>query len=380
MAGRSASRYVPKTLSHLPTSLAMPAAPRSRRSHVRHAAVALAIFGPLHVGAQAFAPALRVTEQESGTKQLIQAVHAVNDRVVWASGHGGVVLRTLDGGDHWSTVATPSGDTLEYRDVHAASADTAWILSAGAGTKSRIYHTTNGGVTWTLQFTNRDTLAFYDCLTFLDAKRGIAFSDASAGRTLILRTDNAGTSWSLLAPSAVPVPLVGEGAFASSGLCVAHSSATHVFIATGSPRARLFRSTDAGLTWRASETPFVRGKVAGLTGLAFRDGMHGIATAADISGLRIDTSSAVVGVTDDGGATWTLRPRPPLPGALSGVAWVPGEGTQTAVVVGFGGAFVTSDGAKTWRTISDQIFTGVDAAGHRAWMAGGGGRITRLDW
>ena len=380
MAGRSASRYVPQTRSPPPTLLAMPVTVRARRSYFALTVVALATFGPRSGGAQAFAPALRVTEQASGTTQLIQAVHAVNDRVVWASGHGGIVLRTLDGGDHWNTVATPSGDTLEYRDVHAASADTAWILSAGAGTKSRIYHTTNGGVSWTLQFTNRDTLAFYDCLTFVDAKRGIAFSDASAGRTLILRTDNAGAAWSLLAPNAVPAPLEGEGAFASSGLCVAHSSATNVFIATGSPRARLFRSTDAGLTWRASETPFVRGKVAGLTGLAFRDGMHGIATAADISGLRTDTSSAVVGITNDGGTTWTMRPRPPLPGALSGVAWVPGEGTQTAVVVGFGGAFVTSDGAKTWRTISDQIFTGVDAAGHRAWIAGGAGRITRLDW
>ena len=363
-----------------PTSLAMSVAPRASRSPLAVAAVTLAMLCPLVGGAQAFAPALRVTEQQSGTTQLIQAVHAVNERVVWASGHGGVVLRTLDGGDHWSRITTPSGDTLEFRDVHAASADSAWILSAGAGTKSRIYHTTNGGASWTLQFTNRDTLAFYDCLTFLDAQRGIAFSDASAGRTLVLRTENAGASWSLLMPSAVPAPLVGEGAFASSGLCVAHSNATNVFIATGAPGARLFRSTDAGLTWRASETPFVRGNVAGLTGLAFRDSVHGIATAADISGLRTDTSSAVVGTTDDGGTTWTMRPRPPLPGALSGVAWVPGEGTQTAVVVGFGGAFVTSDGAKTWRTISDQIFTGVDAAGHRAWIAGGDGRITRLDW
>ncbi len=358
----------------------MPAASRVCRSQLALTAVALATFCPIVCGAQAFAPALRVTEQQSGTTQLIQAVHAVNERVVWASGHGGVVLRTLDGGDHWNTVATPGGDTLEFRDVHAASADTAWILSAGAGSKSRIYHTTNGGASWTLQFTNRDSVAFYDCLTFLDAKRGIAFSDASAGRTNIMRTENAGAVWTLLAPRAVPAPLEGEGAFASSGLCVAHSSATNVFIATGAPSARLFRSSDAGLTWRASETPFVRGKVAGLTGIAFRDAMHGIATAADISGLRTDTSSAVVGITNDGGTTWTMRPRPPLPGALSGVAWVPGEGTQTAVVVGFGGAFVTSDGAKTWRIISDQIFTGVDAAGHRAWIAGGSGRITRLDW
>jgi photosystem II stability/assembly factor-like uncharacterized protein len=322
----------------------------------------------------------RVSAQSAPTKQLIQAVHAVDDRVVWASGHGGVVLRTLDGGAHWSLRPTPAGDSLQFRDVHALNANTAWIMSAGTGRASRIYRTNDGGVTWSLQFANRDTAVFFDCLTFLDRTTGVVFSDASENRTRVLRTANGGAAWEWLPTSAVPAPLPGEGAFASSGLCVVATSASNAFIATGPPSARLLRSRDAGRTWTADSTPFVRGESAGLTGLAFKDDRRGIAVAAHIGQLRTDTSRAVVGVTEDGGRSWTMRPRPPLPGALSGVAWVPGAGSDVAVVVGFGGAFVTADAGRSWQTLNNQVFTGVAAHGRTAWIAGGNGQIMRLDW
>lgn len=344
-------------------------------------AIAFTTLGPAVLSAQASPTAgPRVTEQSSGTNQLIQAVHAVSGQVVWASGHGAVVLRTRDGGAHWERLRVPDSDSLEFRDVHALNADTAWILAAGAGAKSRIYRTNDGGANWTLQFRNADTSAFYDCLSFLDARRGLAYSDASGGRTLVRRTTNGGATWTLLPPASVPAPLPGEGAFASSGLCVAGVPPNTAYIATGAPGARLFRSVDGGAHFRAENTPFVKGPAAGLTGVAFLDANRGIAVAADINRLRTDTSTAVVGITADGGRTWKLRVRPPLPGALSGVAWVPAAGPGAAVVVGFGGAFVTSDTARTWTTISDAVFTGVGVSGRTAWIGGGGGRIVRLDW
>lgn len=322
----------------------------------------------------------KVTEQQSHTTQLLQAVHAVDSRVVWASGHGGVVLRTLDGGTTWERRPAPAGDSLEYRDVHALSADVAWVLAAGNGAKSRIYRTTDGGATWTPQFVNADTAAFYDCLSFLDRRTGVAVGDAVRGQTRILRTTSAGQRWALVDSSFVPAALPSEGAFASSGQCAVAADATTAYIAMGAPGARLFRSTDAGAHWTALPTPFVKGTVAGLTGLAFTSATRGIAVAADINRLRTDTSSAVVGVTEDGGQTWTLRPRPPLPGALSGVAWVTEVGKELAVVVGFGGAFITPDAGRNWITLNNQVFTGVAAFGRSAWIAGGNGRIIRLDW
>lgn len=91
------------------------------------------------------------------------------------------MLRTQDGGTTWQRRLTPAGDSLQFRDVYAVDADTAWVLSIGNGTASRIYRTSDGGSTWALQFINRDSAAFYDCLSFGTAAEGIVFGDAAAG-------------------------------------------------------------------------------------------------------------------------------------------------------------------------------------------------------
>ncbi len=320
----------------------------------------------------------RVSSQPIPGNALIFAVHAVSDRIVWASGTAGTIMRTLDGGSTWIARPVPGGDSLQFRDIHAFSADTAFALAIGNGEASRIYRTIDGGNTWREQFRNTDTAAFYDCFTFLDASRAIVFGDAAHGRTHVLRTTDGGERWTLLPQSAVPAPLEGEGAYAASGRCVVHAGES-VYIATGGPGSRLFVSTDGGQSFALRETPFVRSASAGTSGLDFRDALHGIGVAGDMTNLRGDTASAVVAVTADGGLTWTLRSRPALPGALTGVTWVPGAGDGTAVAAGFGGVFSTQDAGRTWRTLSDQGHAGLDAFGRTAWI-GGRGAILRVDW
>jgi photosystem II stability/assembly factor-like uncharacterized protein len=58
---------------------------------------------------------LRQTEQDSGTRMLLQAISPVDDEVVWVSGHGGTVLHTIDGGLNWSTRVGPGADTLQFQ-------------------------------------------------------------------------------------------------------------------------------------------------------------------------------------------------------------------------------------------------------------------------
>lgn len=322
-----------------------------------------------------------VTDQVSGTTSLLQAVSAVNDRVVWASGHGGAVVRTTDGGAHWQLRPVAGADKLEFRDVHALSAKVAWLLSAGPGPASRIYRTTDGGATWSLQFTNADTAAFFDCITFFDQRTGVAFSDAAGGRTLVLRTDDAGAHWNLLPPSAVPAPLTGEGAFAASGGCVVSFGKHSGWIATGSPAGRILRSSDAGRTWQAFATPFVHGDGAGMTATSWQSEVRGIGVASRISARgTTDTASAVVGVTEDGGATWQLGNRPAQPGGIYGVTWVPRGGQHTAVASALSGLLVTTDAGTTWTQAAPKPYWSVAAAGRRAWGVGPGGRITRLDF
>jgi photosystem II stability/assembly factor-like uncharacterized protein len=352
--------------------------PRTSATRIAAALSVFALFAaPRSTNAQA-AASPRVTTQTFGGNALIFAVHAVSNNIVWASGTGGTILRTLDGGTSWQPRPVSGGDSLQFRDIHAFGADTAFALAIGNGEASRIYRTTDGGASWVEQFRNRDSAAFYDCFTFLDSQRGVVFGDAAHGRTHILRTSNGGAQWSLLPDASVPTPLSGEGAYAASGRCVVHGG-ERVFVATGGPGSRLFVSDDAGSTFTVRETPFVRSASSGTSGLAFRDANIGIGVAGDMTNLRGDTASAVVAVTQDGGRTWSLRTRPPLPGALTGITWVPNAGAETVVAAGFGGVFSSTDGGRSWTTHSDQGFAGLDAFGKTAWV-GGRGRIMRLDW
>lgn len=325
----------------------------------------------------------RVVEEASGVRVLLQSVSAVDARTVWAGGAAGTVVRTLDGGETWERRAVAGAERLEFRGIHGISASEAWALSAGPGSRSRIYHTDDGGASWTEQFRNTDSTAFYDCITFFDAKHGVAYSDASNGNTVILRTADGGGTWALLPQSAVPAPLKGEGGFASSNSCAISVDSRHGWIAASEPGARVFRTVDAGNTWTvvAANTPFVHDSMAGITALSFRDAQHGIGVAARVnSAMAGDTSSAAVATTDDGGATWTLRHRPSRPGSLSGVVLVPKVSGKTAVVASYGGLFVTADSGDNWTAVTTNSYWAVRAAGRRAWAVGPNGRITRIDF
>src|SRR5205809_45267 len=104
------------------------------------------------------------TVQTSGVTTRLRGVSAVSDRVAWASGSGSTVLRTDDGGATWQKL-TVTTDTVDFRDIDAIDARTAYVLSIGNGSASRIYKTDDAGVTWTLQFKNDNPKAFFDVMS-----------------------------------------------------------------------------------------------------------------------------------------------------------------------------------------------------------------------
>src|SRR4051794_12077126 len=97
----------------------------------------------------------RWTLQTSGVTARLRGVSAVSERVAWASGSGATVLRTIDGGTTWNKLSVTS-EALDFRDIDAIDAQTAYVLSIGNGPASRIYKTSDAGVTWTMQFKNDD--------------------------------------------------------------------------------------------------------------------------------------------------------------------------------------------------------------------------------
>src|SRR5215471_18975888 len=87
-------------------------------------------------------------EQKTGVKVRLRGVSTVDLKTAWASGNNGTFLQTVDGGAHWESGTVPSATDLDFRDVHGVDANTAYLLSAGEGEKSRIYKTTDGGKSW----------------------------------------------------------------------------------------------------------------------------------------------------------------------------------------------------------------------------------------
>jgi len=201
----------------------------------------------------------RWQDQRSGTTARLRGVSAVDQNVAWASGNNGTFVRTVDGGAYWQAATVPGTADLDFRDVHAVNADTAYLLATGEGPKSRIYKTTDGGKTWSVQFTNREPKGFFDGFAFWNSNAGIAFSDPVDGRFLVIRTDDGGTTWKEIPRENMPAALPAEAAFAASGSSITVSGTNDVWFATGGSAARVFHSRDRGLTWSVSNTPITSG-------------------------------------------------------------------------------------------------------------------------
>src|SRR5215213_11808205 len=182
------------------------------------------IFGVVLMLTAVAAP--RWTLQTSGVTARLRGVSAVSESVAWASGAGSTVLRTADGGTTWQKL-TVTSDTLDFRDIDAIDAQTAYVLSAGNGPASRIYKTTDAGKTWSMQFKGEDTKVFLDAMSFWDANHGIVYGDSIGGQLYVMTTTDGGRVWSRIPAAKLPPALESEGAFAASGTNIALFGNSH---------------------------------------------------------------------------------------------------------------------------------------------------------
>jgi photosystem II stability/assembly factor-like uncharacterized protein len=331
-----------------------------------------------------------LTPQNSGTTQLLIAVSPVNSQVVWAAGTGGTYVVTTDGGNTWRAGVVPGTDQLQFRDVQGVSDKVAYLLSIGNYPDNfRIYKTTDGGATWELQFLNYAADAFYDCFAFWTPNHGVAHSDSVHGIFPDLRTDD-GVTWESIGAN-MPPALPGEASFSASGTCITTQGESNAWIATGgSTIARILATTDGGNTWNAYDTPLVSSPSSGAVSVAFRDASHGIVGGGDLS----TNDHADAATSSDGGQTWTLTNKPPVPGAIFCLAYVNGaesnpQYTRTVVVTAetepdfdSGSAAWTPDEGQTWIGLPDVSgYWAVGFANPQAgWFVGNNGQILKISF
>ena len=302
-----------------------------------------------------------------------RGLSVVSPKVAWVSGTLGTYTRTIDGGKTWAVGIVPGAEKLDFRDIEAFGAETAYVLSAGPGDASRIYKTTDGGKSWTKQFQSADPSSFFDALAFWDEKNGIALGDPVDGRFQLIATDDGGANWKSLPTKNLPAALPNEGAFAASGTCLVTLRKDDVWFATGGAKvARVFHSNDRGRSWEVSDTPIMAGVAsAGIFSIAYRDKKIGIIVGGDYR--KPNDLAATAAVTADGGKTWkVLDKRLPY---RSAVAWA----KDRWIAVGTSGSHASTDNGDSWKLLDRENYNSVAfAPTGEGWAVGPKGRIARF--
>ena len=312
---------------------------------------------------------------QTPTKSLLQAISQVDKQTVWISGHDATIIKSTDGGASWKSFSHPTGDTLQFRDIHAFDNNKAVVMSAGSGPLSRIF-TFSGDANWKENFVMQDSLGFLDCIDFWDAENGIAYGDAIDDYPYILLTSDGGNTWERAPTDKIPTAGKGEGGFAASGTCVTTGENGSAWIATGAAgNCRVLITQDYGKTWNEADSPLIRGEAAGNTSVSFI-GKTGLLVGGDLA--KPDQYTDNTAFSKDGGKSWSLSQRPKTPGSFYGGAITTTHDRTYAFACGPSGLDYTVDLGQTWSNLDTLNYWAVSFHENIGFVSGRDGQVLKI--
>ncbi len=308
--------------------------------------VALVVLLISHVQAQWIEQATGFAAPSRGINQIV----IVDKNVVWATAYNGLnpnqTVRdftvTTNGGNNWTakTVTGPPNNN-NWSCLTAVSSKKAWAVfykNGGNFLGGGLWHTSDGGTTWTQQ-TAYGSTSFPNVIYMWDENTGFTQGDPVGGEYQIYTTTNGGATWTPVPGSNIPNPLSGEYGLIRS-LAVRGNTAWF-----GTTEGRIFRSDDMGNTWSVYNTGYAAHYVLGL---AFANVDRGWAILYSSA-----TDEYRLIRTTDGGTTWTEIL---TPGQIHfEIAYVPNT-INTLVTSWFDGSTTfgsaySLDGGDTWTDI-----------------------------
>jgi photosystem II stability/assembly factor-like uncharacterized protein len=322
--------------------------------------------------------------EDSHTTASLRGIHNVGGGVAWASGTGGTVLRTEDGGYLWQTCSIPPGaEKLDFRGIQAFDENTAIVMSSGPGDQSRLYKTTDGCQTWKLLFTNPDKDGFWDALRALDRDK---FEIAGDSVDHVLVSEKVGhviPVWQLSEGSDIADQFTdnffelhadpNEGGFAASNSTLVIGAVPHrdpiwsyQWLATQTPNhsyvhreavEQTATCEPCRLRFLRVETPMSQDSAsAGIFSLFFREDQFGVAVGGDYSKPEATAKTAAFSI--DSGQSWQLTKTPPH-GYRSAVAYDAEK--KTWITVGPNGTDISTDDGRNWRALTPSSLDEKDA-------------------
>ncbi len=163
----------------------------------------------------------------------------------WATGYNNVtsepvILRTVDGGGHWTTRSPAAWDIYMLSSLSFLDAQRVFAVGSEGDWESAIVKTVNGGGHWSWQ--DSDTVQYLQGVDFLDPAHGWLVGTQGT----LLRTTNGGRSWT------------GARAVSNSDLwSVDFADAAHGWISGGSAATStgvIRHTSDGGATWDTQAT------------------------------------------------------------------------------------------------------------------------------
>ncbi|UMB54710.1 oxidoreductase [Lutibacter sp. A64] len=210
---------------------------------------------------------------------------------------------------------------------------------------------------------------FYDSMHFFNELNGIAMGDPTDTCLSIILTKDGGNTWKKIPCENLPKIIEGEAAFAASNTNIAIVG-THAWIVTGGFKARVFHTSDMGLTWNVYNTPIVQGKnTTGIYSVDFYNEKQGIICGGNY--LDKFGNSANKAITKNGGKTWEVVAKNAAPKYVSCVQYVPETEGKEVFAVSTNGIFYSKNYGKEWEKVSDEGFYSIRFYDkNTAWLSG----------
>lgn len=303
----------------------------------------------------------------SSSKASLRGLSVVNDNVVWVSGSGGTVGRSIDAGENWEWTTVKGFEKTDFRDIEAFDKNTAIIM--GIASPAYILKTTDGGQNWKVVYENKDSTMFMDAMEFWNEQSGIVIGDPIGDKIFIARTFDGGETWRGLPEANIPTAEKGEAFFASSGTNIRKLTKSEAVFVSGGLRSRLF------IRDKKIELPILQGKeTTGANSIAVKNKKCMIIVGGDFNAKNDTIKNCVI--TLDAGKTFTA----PIIGPHGYRSCVEFLEKKRWISCGLNGVDYSSDEGQHWQWISKESFHAVRKAkkGKAVYFSGGGGKIGKL--
>jgi hypothetical protein len=322
--------------------------------------------------ANALCEAQEISLLTSGKPVSLRGLSVINDKIVWVSGSAGSVGLSTNGGNTWKWIQVLHYEKSDFRDIEAFSDREAVVM--GITEPAVILRTIDGGNSWTTVFEDSSKSVFLDAMDF-NLERGTVVGDPINGKIFLAQTEDGGKSWKKTNPPGFPTAAEGEAFFASSGsnLALKKSKDTEMLmLVSGGMKSNLYMNN------HKYALQLNQGKeTTGANSIAVNPGHpdQAIIVGGD---FRQDTLENGNSLMINLNPFSQKVPSTPPHGYRSCIEYIT---DQKTICCGTSGVDFSKDGGLTWTLISKQAFHVCRRAksGTTVFLAGPKGSVARLE-